>query len=98
MLFRKQIITLSLFLIGMLPLAAQQSSFTGRIVDGENRSPLPKSTVQLYKIEKSSAVSPSGKSDTTFVGGAYADERGRFTLKGSGTGSYQAGEIRDRFP
>ncbi|MBP5339481.1 MAG: TonB-dependent receptor [Prevotella sp.] len=65
--------------LGLLPLSAQQASFSGRVIDKENSSPLAKSTLQLYKINKS---------DTTFVGGTYADERGAFVIKGNGTGNY----------
>ncbi len=73
------LITVLLLFAGLLPLSAQQASLAGRVIDKEGGNPLPKSTLQLYKINKS---------DTTFVGGTYADERGAFVVKGSGAGSY----------
>ena len=76
----QHILNIIVFLfLGLLPLSAQQASFSGRVIDKENSSPLAKSTLQLYKINKS---------DTTFVGGTYADERGAFVIKGNGTGNY----------
>ena len=69
-----------LFFLGMLSAAAQTAaSLTGRMVDAETKEALPKTTLQLYKINKK---------DTTFVTGTYSDARGAFAFSGVGQGSY----------
>ena len=66
-------------LLSVLPVAAQQRSVSGRIIDGESREALIRATIQLYK---------TGKKDTTFVSGTYSDQQGRFSLNNVKTGTY----------
>ena len=72
-------ILLLMLLLRGLPIAAQQNTVSGRVVDSETKEALQKTTLQLYKI---------GGKDTTFVTGAFADARGNFTLSGVSTGNY----------
>ena len=72
-------ILLLLFLMSVLPSAAQQESISGRLIDVDNNEALVKATIQLYKI---------GKKDTTFVSGAFSDANGHFSFKSVNTGSY----------
>ena len=72
-------ILLLMLLLRGLPVAAQQNTVSGRVVDSETKEALQKTTLQLYKI---------GGKDTTFVTGAFADARGNFTLSGVSTGNY----------
>ena len=72
-------ILLLMLLLGVLPVAAQQNTVSGRVVDGETKEALEKTTLQLYRI---------GRRDTTFVTGTFTDGRGNFTLSGVSNGSY----------
>ena len=66
--------------LAVLTAAAQGgASLTGRMIDAESKEALPKTTLQLYKINKE---------DTTFVTGTYADARGVFAFSGVGQGTY----------
>ena len=73
-------LVLTTLLINVLPLAAQQQALTGRVIDGESREALVKATLQLYRV---------GRTDTTFLKGAFSDQQGRFTISGVGRGTYQ---------
>ncbi len=77
--FNRLSILLLMLLLRGLPVAAQQNTLTGRVVDSESKEALEKATLQLYKI---------GGKDTTFVGGTYTDARGNFTLSGVAAGNY----------
>ena len=70
---------LLLFLMSVLPSAAQQESISGRVIDVDNNEALVKATIQLYKI---------GKKDTTFVSGVFSDANGHFSFNSVNTGSY----------
>ena len=76
---RIQRILLILLLLCTLPVAAQRESVSGRIMDGDNSTPLAKSTLQLFRL---------GKSDTTFVAGTFSDEQGHFAFRNVRSGTY----------
>ena len=66
---------LSMFLLlltGVLQAEAQSASLTGRVTDSDTNEPLPRATVQLYRL--------SSRRDTTFVTGTFPDGNGHFTL------------------
>ena len=67
-------------LMGILPMAAQDETVSGRVVDRENKQALEKATLQLYRL--------GGGSDTTYVAGAYSDKRGQFSFSTVRAGSY----------
>ena len=73
-------VTLLMLILGVLPVNAQQRTLSGRVIDKESRGSLPKTTLQLFKIEKK---------DTVFVGGTLSDENGRFVFSKVGTGKYR---------
>ena len=50
---------------------AQQAAISGRIVDADDKEPLSKATVQLYRLSSK---------DTTFVAGTLSNSSGRFTI------------------
>jgi 5-hydroxyisourate hydrolase-like protein (transthyretin family) len=68
-----------MLLLRGLPVAAQQNTLSGRVVDAETKEALEKTTLQLYRI---------GRRDTTFVTGTFTDARGNFTISGVNNGSY----------
>ncbi len=67
-----------LFLLTVLSLSAsaQTASVTGRVIDRQEKEPIERSTIQLLKT------------DTTFVGGTFSDERGAFVLNNITAGKY----------
>ena len=65
--------------LAVLRITAQTSVLSGRVVDAETNEALSRATSQLYRI---------GRGDTTFVGGAYSNEQGYFSLHAASTGSY----------
>ncbi len=67
---------LAAVLFYVLPSEAQVS---GRVVDQETEQSLISATLQLYAI---------GKSDTTFVAGAFSDTQGRFSFNDTKAGNY----------
>ena len=73
------VILLLMLLLRGLPVAAQQNTLSGRVVDAETKEALEKTTLQLYRI---------GRRDTTFVTGTFTDARGNFTISGVNNGSY----------
>ena len=76
-----RIVTLLLtILMGILPMAAQDETVSGRVVDRESKEALEKATLQLYRL--------GGGSDTTYVAGAYSDKRGQFSFSTVRAGSY----------
>ena len=79
----RNIVLLFLFLMGVFPAAAQNEALTGRVVEKGSRKAMDMATVQLYKISTS-----HGKSDTTYVAGAFADRLGHFAFQNVGFGSY----------
>ena len=72
-------ILLLMLLLRGLPVAAQQNTVSGRVVDAETKEALEKTTLQLYRI---------GRRDTTFVTGTFTDARGNFTISGVNNGNY----------
>ena len=75
---------LTVFFLSILPVAAQRDGLSGRVVDKEDNSPMPKSTIQLYRLTQKAA----GKLDTTFVSGTLSDDNGRFTFNNVSAGQY----------
>ena len=67
-----------------MTVCAQQESVTGRVVDKESRTAMPRTTLQLYRL----ASGRNGKKDTTFVKGVYTENDGRFNLTQVRAGSY----------
>ena len=76
----RNICLLPFLLLCALPLSAQRESVTGRIIDSESREAMVKATVQLYRIRNNK--------DTTFVGGAFSNERGAFQFNNVSSGTY----------
>jgi hypothetical protein len=76
---RYSISFLTMIVLGLLPMSAQQRTLTGRVVDKEEGKALVRATLQLYRL---------GKKDTTFVGGTYSDERGAFVFNSVRSGRY----------
>ena len=76
--------TLLLFsILGVLHIAAQTETLSGRVIESENKTALEKTTLQLYRIQ------PSNKgTDTTFVTGTLSDSNGRFTFNAVRAGNY----------
>ncbi len=70
---------LFILLLSVLTANAQRQTLSGRVVDSDSREALPRTTLQLYRINRK---------DTTFVGGTFSDERGAFLFSGVGQGSY----------
>ena len=71
-------VLLILMLLG-LDARAQEATLSGRTIDADNGEALLKTTLQLYRI---------GRKDTTFIGGAFSDERGRFIFNKVAAGNY----------
>ena len=65
--------------LAVLRITAQTSVLSGRVMDAETNEALSRATTQLYRI---------GRGDTTFVGGAYSNAQGHFSLHAASTGSY----------
>ncbi len=65
--------------LAVLRITAQTSVLSGRVVDADTDEALSRATTQLYHI---------GRGDTTFVGGAYSNAQGYFSLNIPNTGSY----------
>ena len=82
---QRSIITLLvLFFLSILPVAAQRDVLSGRVIDKEDRSAMPKSTIQLYRLTRKTG----NKLDTTFVSGVLSDDNGRFSFNNVSAGQY----------
>ena len=82
---QRSIITLLvLFFLSILPVAAQRDGLSGRVIDKEDRSPMAKSTIQLYRLTRKTG----NKLDTTFVSGVLSDDNGRFSFNNVSAGQY----------
>jgi hypothetical protein len=71
----RRLYTILLFILSVLPIAAQRESLYGRVVDKAEGNALEKATLQLYKL-----TSKRQSQDTTFVSGVFTDGNGRFTF------------------
>ena len=79
-----RLILLAALYFFMLQAHSQNTTINGRIIDKESKEALERTTLQLYKINNSR----NNRSDTTFVGGVFSDEQGRFTFTDVNRGSY----------
>ena len=70
---------LTFFFLCLLQVSAQKETLSGRIIDKESGNPLPKTTLQLYRVSKK---------DTVFAAGALSDANGRFVLTPGKAGNY----------
>ena len=77
-------ILLSLFFLSILTAAAQRDGLSGRVIDKEDKSPMAKSTIQLYRLTQKTG----GKLDTVFVSGVLSDDNGRFAFNNVSAGQY----------
>ena len=77
-------IILFLFFASILPIQAQNSSLTGRVVDAEGGDGLAKATVQLFVLSNRKG----GGVDTTFVSGTFTDAQGQFSLSDIKAGAF----------
>ena len=79
----RRLYTILIFILSVLPIAAQRESLYGRVVDKAEGNALEKATLQLYKL-----TSKRQSQDTTFVSGVFTDGNGRFTFSSVSAGSY----------
>ena len=79
----RRLYTILLFILSVLPIAAQRESLYGRVVDKAEGNALEKATLQLYKL-----TTKRQSQDTTFVSGVFTDGNGRFTFSSVSAGSY----------
>ena len=75
---------LSLLMLLALQASAQRDAISGHIIDEENKTPLEKATLQLYKI----TLKKNNANDTTFVGGTLSDKRGAFVFNNVSAGPH----------
>ena len=82
---QRSIITLlAIIFLSILPAAAQRDGLSGRVIDKEDKSPMAKSTIQLYRLTRKTG----NKLDTTFVSGVLSDDNGRFSFNNVSAGQY----------
>ena len=79
----RRLYTILIFILSVLPIAAQRESLYGRVVDKAEGNALEKATLQLYKL-----TTKRQSQDTTFVSGVFTDGNGRFTFSSVSAGSY----------
>ena len=71
-------------LVSLLPVQAQKSLLTGRVVDADGGDGLSKATVQLFSL----GSRKGGGADTTFVSGTLTDAQGQFSIDGVKAGAF----------
>ena len=81
---QRNIVLLMILFMGILHAFAQNNSVSGRVIDGQSKEAMEKTTLQLYRL----TTARNGKRDTTFVGGTFSDHQGQFTFSSVRAGNY----------